>query len=167
MTFREFDKNIIYTTPPTPFHPKDSFDGTEMFLFDDRIMRGAFPFMCAWFAGPWRIEETMKPHCHHNDEVLMFIGSDPENPSELGGEVEFFFKDDRYILNKSCLIFVPGMVQHAPMRPIRVNDPKKPILFVGTTPFSGEQDKTYYYSRDPKWSQYKDPPETPMTKWMD
>ena len=167
MAKREFDKNIIFTTPPTAFHPEGSFEGREMFLFDDRMMKGAFPFMCAWFAGPWKMEDTMKPHCHNHEEVIMFIGSDYEHPDQLGGEIEFFFKDDKYLLTKSCLLYIPKMVQHSPMRPTKVNDPKKPILFVAAMPSASAEDKTYYYSRDPKWSKYKDPPSEEMVKWMD
>jgi hypothetical protein len=163
---REFDKYIVYETPPNPFHPPGSFPGVEMFGFDGRVIPGAFRFMVAWFSGPWKEEDVMKPHAHNHDEIVMFIGSDPKDPHDLGGEVEFWFKDDKYLITKSCLIFIPKGIQHAPMLPRRVDDPSKPILFVGTLPAPMGEDITYY-SRDPKWDAYEDPPEWDGVKWLD
>jgi hypothetical protein len=163
---REFDKNIIYDSPPNPFHPTGSFPGTEMFVMNELVVPGAFRVMCAWFAGPWEEKNTMKPHMHNHDEIVMFIGSDSENPRDLGGVIEFWFKDDKYLLDKSCCIFIPKWTQHAPMMPRKVNDPKKPILFVGTVPTTMEND-LMYYSREPKWSNFQDPPAFQGVKWID
>jgi hypothetical protein len=99
----------------------------------------------------------------------MFLGSDPDDPRNLGGEVEFWMEDDQYLLTKSCIIHVPAMVQHAPMIPKRVDDPKKPILFTGIVPTT-KADDVMYYSRDPKWSKYRDPImdwEGANVKWLD
>jgi hypothetical protein len=165
-TMGEYDKYIYFETPPNPFHPPGSFPGTEMFGFDSRLVPGAARFMVAWFAGPWKEEDTMKPHAHNHDEIVMFLGSDYSNPQDLGGEVEFWFEDTKYLFTKSCMIFMPKSVQHAPMLPRRVDDPNKPILFVGTLPAPQESDVTYY-SRDPKWANFQDPPEVDGVEWMD
>jgi hypothetical protein len=167
MAAREFDKYFIYESPANPFHPPGSFPGTEMFVMNSHMVSGAPRLMCAWFAGPWTVEETYKPHAHNHDEVLMFLGSDYEKPRELGGEVEFWFKDELYSITRSCAIYVPQGVQHAPMRPTRVDDPSKPILFVGFVP-SEAQDDLNYYSRASQWSRYKDPlPMEGPVLWLD
>ncbi len=55
------------------------------------------------------------------------IGSDPENPRDLGGEVEFWLEDEKYMLTKSCLIFVPKGLRHCPLRVVKAD---RPILFL-------------------------------------
>jgi hypothetical protein len=41
----------------------------------------------------------------------------------LGGEVEFWLEDEKYLLTKSCLIFAPKGLKHCPLRVIRVDRP--------------------------------------------
>jgi hypothetical protein len=58
------------------------------------------------------------PHKHPYPEVFIFIGTDPNNLSDLGAEVEFWLgegKDlDKIILKKPGAIYVPPNVVHFP-----------------------------------------------------
>jgi hypothetical protein len=38
--------------------------------------------------------------------VITFYGSNPENPYDLGGEVELWLGDDKHIFTKSILVYV-------------------------------------------------------------
>ena len=62
-------------------------------------------------------------HNHDFDEIIGMVGSRKDNPCELGGEVEFWMEDEKYILTKSCLIFIPGGVKHCPLVFKRVDSP--------------------------------------------
>jgi hypothetical protein len=164
MAKNQYEHLITYQTPEFPAHPTGSFPGTEMFVVDDRIIRGAPRLMVAWFTGPWDKKIVYKPHAHSADEYCMFLGSNPDNPRDLGGEVEFWIKDEKYILTKSCAIYIPKMLQHAPMWPKKVNNPRYPILFVGAV---AGIDKSYY-SNDPKWKDWADPftgPDVGVIDW--
>ena len=66
-----------------------------------------------------------KPHVHDVPELLCFYGSDPENPYDLGGEVEFWIEGEKHILTKSSLIYIPAGVTHLPLY---VNKADRPIL---------------------------------------
>ena len=72
-------------------------------------------------------KEATPSHVHDYDEILGFIGSDPEHPHDLGGEVEYWMEDEKYILNKSCLIWIPKGLRHCPLSITRVD---RPILFL-------------------------------------
>lgn len=157
----EYDKLIVYETPPNPFHAPGSYAGYEMFAVNKELVKGASRLNCAWFTGPWPESEAYKPHSHNCDEALLFLGSNPNNPRDLGGEIEFWFEDEKYLFTKSCAIYIPKMLQHAPMFPRRVD---RPILFVNV--IIGTNDITYY-SRDPKWSRFKDPPQLARVAWRD
>jgi mannose-6-phosphate isomerase-like protein (cupin superfamily) len=41
----------------------------------------------------------------------------------MGGEVEFWMEDEKFIINKSCMIFVPAGVKHCPLYLKRVDRP--------------------------------------------
>ena len=102
---------------------------TRILWLEDEIIEGAFSVICSWY---WKATETegTPAHTHDFDEVIGFIGSDPENPHDLGGEVEFWLEDEKYILTKSCLIFAPKGLRHCPLRVIKV---VRPILFLAVS----------------------------------
>ena len=54
-------------------------------------------------------------HTHDCPEIIGFFSNDPDNPNELGGEIEFWFEDEKHIITKSCLIFVPAGLKHCPL----------------------------------------------------
>jgi hypothetical protein len=99
---------------------------TRILWLEDEIMEGASSVILSWYWKPTE-KEGSPSHVHDFDEVIGFIGSDPQNPSDLGGEVEFWLEDEKYLLTKSCLIFAPKGLRHCPLRVTRVD---RPILFV-------------------------------------
>ena len=99
---------------------------TRILWLEDEIMAGASSVILSWY---WKAteKEGSPSHVHDFDEVIGLIGSDPQNPRDLGGEVEFWLEDEKYLLTKSCLIFAPKGLRHCPLRVTRV---ERPILFL-------------------------------------
>ena len=99
---------------------------TRILWLEDEIIKGAFSVICSWY---WKETdgEGSPSHDHDFDEVLCFLGGDPENPSDLGGEVEYWMEDEKYILNKSCLIYVPTGLRHCPLNVLKV---ERPFMFL-------------------------------------
>jgi hypothetical protein len=95
---------------------------------DDRVVPGAFNFMCSWYLSP--PARPLEAHSHGYAELVGFLGSNPEDPCELGGEIEFWLEDEQYILTRSCLIFLPPNLKHCPMVIRRVD---RPILHLGSS----------------------------------
>ncbi len=95
---------------------------TRLLHLDDDVIKGAFYLSCFWF---WKGSDVVlvKPHTHDFDEVLALIGTNPEDPNDLGGEVEFWMGDEKLILTKSCLVFVPKGLKHCPFIVRRVDRP--------------------------------------------
>jgi hypothetical protein len=99
---------------------------TRILWLEDFVIEGAPSIIVSWY---WKAteKEGSPAHTHDFDEVIGFIGSDPENPNDLCGEVEFWLEDEKYMLTKSCLIFAPKGLRHCPLRVIRAD---RPILFL-------------------------------------
>jgi hypothetical protein len=90
---------------------------------DDDIVKGAFHMSFSWVLRPSTMPFDAEPHTHEFDEVIGFIGSDWQNPRDLGGEIEFWMEDEKYILNHSCVIFIPKGIKHCPLKDLRVDRP--------------------------------------------
>lgn len=54
-------------------------------------------------------------HDHDYDEIVLHIGSDPENPEYLGGTIEFVVGGEKIIIDKTSALFIPKGVEHGPL----------------------------------------------------
>jgi len=102
---------------------------TRILWLEDWVMKGAPSIITSWYWKATEIEGTPS-HKHDFDEVLGFFGSDPQNPRDLGGEVELWLEDEKYILKNSCLIFIPRGLRHCPLRVVKVD---RPIFFLAVS----------------------------------
>lgn len=71
------------------------------------------------------------PHRHDCNELFLFLGTDPENPNDLGAEVEFWMGEGKDLekikVNTTSMIFVPKGLLHLPLYCRNV---KRPFLHV-------------------------------------
>ena len=74
--------------PPPP--PPGERSGSIIIYVDDTVIKGAFYLNCALI---WKASDQGSPgivHSHDDyDEYVGFIGSNPDDPHDLCGEVEF------------------------------------------------------------------------------
>jgi hypothetical protein len=97
---------------------------------DDDVVKGAFQMNCTWFLHPAAkkpIESTF--HKHNANELLGAFSSDPEQPNDLGAEIEFWMEDEKFIINKSSMIFIPQGIKHSPLI---VNKIDRPVFHFST-----------------------------------
>jgi hypothetical protein len=65
----------------------------------------------------------VKPHTHDFDEALAVFGSNPEDCRDLCAELEFWLGDEKHVITKSCIIFIPKGLQHGPIGFSRIDRP--------------------------------------------
>jgi hypothetical protein len=126
----KYGKYIITQTKPNQKVPEfrgqdlTKVDWSTQFLYlDDEVIKDSFYFECIWF---WEADPSPMgagPHTHDFDEVLGFCGTNFEDPSDLGGEIELWLGDEQHILTKSCIVFIPKGLKHCPLRIKRVDRP--------------------------------------------
>ncbi len=63
-------------------------------------------------------------HSHDKyNELVLHIGSDPNHPEDLGGEIEFVVGGESLIFDKTSALFVPAGVKHGPLTWKKVRRP--------------------------------------------
>jgi hypothetical protein len=110
---------------------------TRILWMDDNVVEGAFHMNTAWYLKATAETTESEPHIHDSDEIIGFFGNNPQDPYDLGGEVEFWLEDERHIITRSCLIFVPRGMKHCPLIMRRVDRP----IFHFTTVTGGQYTK--------------------------
>ena len=104
---------------------------------DDKVVEGAFHMNVAWYLKPTEKTIEDKPHVHDTDEIIGFFGNNPEDPYDLGGEVEIWLEDEKHVIDRSAMIFVPAGMVHCPLVIKRVDRP----IFHFTTVTGGQYNK--------------------------
>ena len=68
------------------------------------------------FGWIWDEVEPSIPEMRHNkyDEIVLHIGSDPNNPEDLGADLEMGIGGQLMSFNTSCALFVPKGLRHGP-----------------------------------------------------
>jgi hypothetical protein len=107
----------------------------KVLSLDDVVLKGSYYTEAVWI-WPARADvypETAEPnsHAHDYDETLGFFGTDFKDPNDLGGELEFWIEDEKFMITRSCLIFIPKGTHHCPLVIHRVD---RPIFHFGTGP---------------------------------
>jgi hypothetical protein len=69
------------------------------------------------------------PHEHKYPEIFVHLGTDPDNPYDLGGEVEMHMgpEMEKHIITRSTIMCIPANFPHGPWRILNVT---RPLLVV-------------------------------------
>jgi hypothetical protein len=61
---------------------------------------------------------TSIPEMVHKDydEIMLFLGGDPQNPEDLGGVVEFYVGGQLLTFDTTSALFIPRGLRHGPLR---------------------------------------------------
>ena len=112
MEAKKYEKLIM-----TGFNTKKDEIGTLLFTFDNKVAdNNPFFSECAWvWPKPGKIVMEEKPHSHEYDELITLFGSNPDDPKDLCGEVEFRIGDEEFTIINSCVIYIPKGVIHCPL----------------------------------------------------
>lgn len=62
-------------------------------------------------------------HAHAYDEIVLNIGADPDNPEELGGEIEAWMGGEKQVTDNTSAVFIPRNVAHGPVKWTRFEKP--------------------------------------------
>lgn len=158
----KYDKYFITRddTPPNPIHPVSRNKGNlpwENYMYiNDEIngaVKNAFYMEPNLVLGIQQGESIMsghgKPHNHAFDEYLVWLGTNPNDLDDLGGEVEFWIEDEKHMITRSTTVFVPAGIYHLPMQIHRVD---RPFIFLTTGNTIRYRHLSYH--PDPKYKDY-------------
>lgn len=89
---------------------------------DENVVPGAFHMNTAWYLKAAQALEK-RPHVHSEDEIIGFLGSNPDKPEDLNGEVEIWIDGEPYFITHSSMVFMPAGLKHSPLILRRVDRP--------------------------------------------
>jgi hypothetical protein len=137
----KYEDNFITDTPRHPVSPQIREINNDIGVINTLYinnelqgkLKGAFHLDTTLVVRPSDEKKPgVKAHYHECDEYLVFHGTNPEDPFDLGGEVEFWLGGEKHIVTKSCAIFIPKGVLHGPLKTLKVERPFLSISVANT-----------------------------------
>ncbi len=135
MAERKYDKYFI----PYERTQKEMEEGGKPFTiahFSDKTnpsLTGCFTYSASWVHpdsvffkwfmpdGKYTWYAGHPPHIHKYAQILFHFGTNPEDPSDLGGEVEIYMgaEMERHVFTRSTVVYLPPNFIHGPWKPVR------------------------------------------------
>ena len=109
---------------------KEEFYQVPIYI-DNKTVEGAYYLMAAWWTKVTGKGSPAEEHVHEFDEYLIFCGTNPDDPYDLGGEVELWLGGEKHVFTETCTVFIPAGLKHAPIYFRRID---RPIWYFATGP---------------------------------
>jgi hypothetical protein len=121
-------KDVVEGAPWSPDYTDN--EARRVLSLDGDVIKGAFYMETAWFLpGDWPRktgslkDRTIGAHTHNYDEVVAWVGTDPDDRYNLNGEIEIWIDGKQNIIDRSFLAFIPAGVEHGPINMRRIDKP--------------------------------------------
>jgi len=75
----------------------------------------------------------VNPHSHDYDEFVIHIGTDPNDPEDLGGELEFVVNGEPIVINKTSALYIQKGIKHGPLMWKQVTRPHLEMSIIAGT----------------------------------
>jgi hypothetical protein len=131
---RKYDKYVITDPKLVTELAHHNFTEISGYTFPDPVYldRDILGEANTWLDIVWIWEIPYPPdllgaHVHPFDEIVLLISSNQSDLGDLGAEIEWFMGEgdeaERFLLDKTCAIYVPKGLVHGPMNFLRVDRP--------------------------------------------
>ena len=126
MAETKYGKYIINTKPK----PGEKQEGLPDVVAraGESIIPGSNHFI-AHRISPWFVPPPHGPHIHLTAEILVMLGTDANDPWDLGGEVRICMgkEMEEHVITTSALVFIPAKFIHCP---ISYHNVTRPFIFM-------------------------------------
>jgi hypothetical protein len=97
---------------------------TAMTLLSSNLIPGVKTYIeTGWVLDMPDPNPHIMEHTHDYDEIVIHLGINPDDPEDLGAEIEFYLGGEKLVLNKTSTVYVPKGVRHGPLIWKRVDRP--------------------------------------------
>ncbi|MFI0420032.1 hypothetical protein [Spongiactinospora sp. 9N601] len=121
--FQECGGDMVYEGEPAGQRLPPNLDEPLAAMRSADVAQATTYITTSWVKEIDHEVEWVREHEHVYDEILMFVGNDPNNPDDLGGEVYMTIEGERHVLTTTSSVFIPAGTKHCPLGFYKVERP--------------------------------------------
>jgi hypothetical protein len=113
----DYSKYVV-VKPAYEVTPKFEVKGRipAMTLMSGNLVPGTKMYIeTGWVLGMPDPNPHIGEHTHDYDEIIVHLGMDPNDPEDLGGEIEILIDGNPFLIKNTSGIYVPKGVKHGPL----------------------------------------------------
>ena len=103
---------------------------TMTYMSSDQVPEANYYIELGWIHDMPDPNPHIHEHKHNFDEIVLHWGGDPDNPEDLGGEIEFCMEGHPFSFDTTTGIFMPRGTRHGPLTWKRVTKPHIQMAFM-------------------------------------
>jgi hypothetical protein len=88
---------------------------TMTYMSKHQVIGANYYLEFGWVYGIPQPNPHIPEHMHSFDEILLHISGDPQNPENLGGEIEYYIGGQPLTFDTSSVLFLPKGLKHSPI----------------------------------------------------
>ena len=88
-----------------------------------QVPEAGYYLTLGWIYGIPEPNPHIHQHVHDYDEIVLHIGGDPDNPEDLGADMEFGIGGHLLPFSTSTAAFIPKGIPHGPLKWNKVRKP--------------------------------------------
>lgn len=90
--------------------------GISLAYLDDTVIKGSYFYRIMWMVPKETPYPSHGPHIHKAAELLIHLGTNPDDPFDLGAEVEMCMgkEMEKHIITRSTVVYIPPNFIHCP-----------------------------------------------------
>ena len=116
-----------------PAKPGEKRMMNHVIWMDSEVVPGSFYSECVWFFPQQEITpEQLKKmsngggsqfYIYSFEEIFIFFGTNFDDLYDLCGEIELWLEDEKFVMTKSFLAYIPAGMRHCPLKILRIDRP--------------------------------------------
>ena len=87
---------------------------TMTYMSSEQVSEANHYLEYSWIYGIPEPNSSAPEFVHDTETIIMYIGGDPQNPEDLGGEIEFSIGGQSLTFSTSAALFIPRGIRHGP-----------------------------------------------------
>ena len=131
MTKSKYEKYLVQNPLHTGNREGKGFTNPALSYLNNELVPGCNVYIdYRWFYQTPEPNSLIPKHAHDFDEIVLHIGSDPENPEYLGGELEVEVENEILKFNRTSALYLPKGTKHGPFTWKKVEKPHIQIAII-------------------------------------
>jgi hypothetical protein len=115
MVESKYEKYLVRTPKYDNTLAKNNTKSAMVYMSESQVFESSCYLDYRWISKNPEAEYILPEKSNSKEQIILFIGGDPQNPEDLGGEIEITLNNQNYIVKSTAALYLPQGLKCGPM----------------------------------------------------